>query len=163
MDLESKIAVNYRNICNFSFLVIMQANRESANVERRKLELIEPQRQDVKDSSCMEADCDIMLAVFNPHREKLSNYRHWNIELLRHNFRSIILLKNRYGDGDIAIGCNFFGKCNLWKELPPANEIMDYSRYTTIDNYINIKDNENVEDIKEETKDTKKINYSIVL
>lgn len=117
MDTISKIAVKFRNRCNFSFLVIMQANREASNVERRKLELSEPQRSDVKDSSCMEADSDIMIAVFNPFREKLLSYRGYDIRVLRHYFRSIILLKNRYGDGDISIGCNFFGKCNLWKEF----------------------------------------------
>ena len=74
MDAISKVAVQFRNRCNFSFLMIMQANREAANVERRKLELVEPQRQDVKDSSCMEADSDIMIAEF------LFAYQHLNLD-----------------------------------------------------------------------------------
>lgn len=149
MDAISKVAVQFRNRCNFSFLMIMQANRESANVERRKLELVEPQRQDVKDSSCMEADSDIMIAVFNPFREKLTSYRGYNIKALKANFRSIILLKNRYGDGDISIGCNFFGKCNLWKELPRADQIQDYEKFTDINTYKQIKDKEEIEDVEE--------------
>ena len=49
MDDISKIAVQFRNRCQFSFLVIMQANRESSSTDRRKLELLEPQRSDLKD------------------------------------------------------------------------------------------------------------------
>lgn len=49
MDDISKVAVQFRNRCSFSFLMIMQANRESVSVERRKLELLEPQRSDIKD------------------------------------------------------------------------------------------------------------------
>ena len=49
MDDISKVAVQFRNRCGFSFLMIMQANRDSVSVERRKLELLEPQRGDIKD------------------------------------------------------------------------------------------------------------------
>ena len=157
MDAISKVAVQFRNRCNFSFLMIMQANREAANVERRKLELVEPQRQDVKDSSCMEADSDIMIAVFNPFREKLTSYRGYNIKALKAKFRSIILLKNRYGDGDISIGCNFFGKCNLWKELPKADQIQDYEKFTDINTYKQTKDEEEIEDVKEFKSDVPSI------
>ena len=164
MDAISKVAVQFRNRCNFSFLMIMQANREAANVERRKLELVEPQRQDVKDSSCMEADSDIMIAVFNPSREKLTSYRGYKIKALEAKFRSIILLKNRYGDGDISIGCNFFGKCNLWKELPKADQIQDYEKFTDINTYKQTKDEEEIEDVKEFKSDVPSIkNIEIIL
>ena len=150
MDNVSNLSVYYRNICNFSFLMIMQSNRESSNIERRKMDLLEPQRSDIKDSSCMEADCDNMLAIFNPFREKLNSYRGYDIKTLGSHFRSIILLKNRYGDGDISIGCSFFGNCNLWHELPRADEINDYEKYITTDIYnpkMKVKE-EKIEDIK---------------
>lgn len=92
----------------------------------------------------MEADSDIILAIFNPYREKLVTYRKYDIKVLKHKFRSIILLKNRYGDGDIAVGTSFFGKCNYWKELPKAEEIIDYEKYIDI-NYILKEEDENVE------------------
>ena len=150
MDNVSNLSVYYRNICNFIFLKIMQSNRESANIERRKMDLLEPQRSDIKDSSCMEADCDNMLALYNPFREKLNSYRGYDIKTLNSHFRSVILLKNRYGDGDISIGCSFFGGCNLWHELPRADEINDYEKYTNTDIYnpkMKIKDDE-IKDVK---------------
>lgn len=137
MDNISKVAVFFRNLCLFSFLMIMQANREASNVERRKLELVEPQRNDIKDSSCMEADSDIIVAIFNPNREKLSTYRKYSITQLGNNFRSVLVLKCRYGEGDVAIGCNFFGRVNVWKELPKGDEIFDYEKYTNSDYLLN--------------------------
>lgn len=151
MDNVSSLSVYYRNTCNFSFLKIMQSNRESANIERRKMDLMEPQRSDIKDSSCMEADCDNMIALYNPFREKLNSYRGYDIKTLDSHFRSVILLKNRYGDGDISIGCSYFGNCNLWHELPRADEINDYEKYTNTDIYnpkMKIKEEEEIRDVK---------------
>ena len=39
-------------------------------------------------------------------------------------------LKNRFGDCDVEVGCNFFGGINLFHELPNHDEIFDYARYT---------------------------------
>lgn len=47
--------------------------------------------------------------------------------------RSIICLKNRFGQSDLAIPVSFYGKCGVWKELPRAEEINDYEPYLTID------------------------------
>lgn len=87
-------------------------------------------------SSNMEADSDIIIALFDPFREKLKTYRGYNIEVLQRNFRSILVLKSRYGDGDVAIGCNFFGKVNLWREMKKAKDIYDYEKYTDLNSYL---------------------------
>jgi hypothetical protein len=39
-------------------------------------------------------------------------------------------LKNRFGDCDVEVGCNFFGGINVFHELPKHDEIYDYARYT---------------------------------
>ena len=90
-----------------------------------------------------------MLSIFNPYREKLNTYRGYDIRQIKQYFRSIILLKNRYGDGDISIGCNYFGNCNVWRELPRSEEITDYEKYT------------HLEDTKVE--DTKVENFNITM
>ena len=103
----------------------------------------------------MEADSDIILAIFNPYREKMVSYRKYDIKTLKHKFRSVILLKNRYGDGDVAVGATFLGKSNYWRELPRAEEIIDYEKYTDT-NYILHGENENVE--RDDSKESIKIN-----
>ena len=50
-------------------------------------------------------------------------------------FKAIICLKNRYGASNKADYCYFDGKISYWRELPPPNEINDYSNI-----FINLKD-----------------------
>lgn len=71
-----------------------------------------------------------MLALYNPHRDGLKTYKNYDIKQLESNFRSIMCLKNRFGDCDVEVGCNFFGGINYFYELPKPDEIYDYARYT---------------------------------
>lgn len=152
MDKISSVAVQFRNKCKFSFVHIMQANRDSSNVERRKMDLIYPQRNDIKDSSCMEADSDLIIALFNPFREHMKKCRgNYDITILQRYFREISILKSRYGDGDIAIGCVFFGGSNYWHELPKGDDIYDYEPLTKIETYIKPQLNKN--ESKDENKE----------
>jgi hypothetical protein len=58
-----------------------------------------------------------MIAIYNPFRDGLKTYHDYNIETLKSTFRSIMVLKNRFGDCDVEVGCNFFGGINYFKEL----------------------------------------------
>lgn len=135
MDLVSAYLVTLRNICRISPLVIMQANRDSAGMERRKQGLNNMRLSDTKDSGGPVQDAEIVISIFSPHRERLSTYNKYNISILTDRFRALTVLKNRYGEADVEIGVNFFGKCGIWKELPKPDEIYDYERYTN-PNYI---------------------------
>lgn len=67
--------------------------------------------------------------MFNPFREKLASYKGYNIKELEGNFRVLSVLKNRYGEADVEVGCAFYGKTGLFKELPKPDEIYDYEKY----------------------------------
>jgi hypothetical protein len=131
IDLVSSYLVTLRNICRISPLVIMQANRDSAGMDRRKEGLNNMRLSDTKDSGGPVQDAEIVISLFSPNRERLKTYNKYNIEILVDKFRSVTVLKNRYGEADVEIGMNFFGKCGIWKELPRPDEIYDYSKYTT--------------------------------
>lgn len=130
IDLASSYLLGFRNRCDISPLVLMQMNRTSSSMDRRKGGFQEPQLDDIKDSGNPSEDAEIVISVFNPCREKMASYRGYDIKQLGNSFRSLIVLKNRYGDTDVAVGCSFFGKVGLWKELPKADDIHDYSQYT---------------------------------
>lgn len=130
IDLLSSYLVTLREKCRISPVVVQQANREQGNIERFKQGKSAFTINDAKDSGNTVQDCNVMLAIYNPHRDGLKSYKSYDIKQLESNFRSIMCLKNRFGDCDVEIGCNFFGGVNLFHELPKPDEIYDYARYT---------------------------------
>lgn len=101
-----------------------------------------------------------MIAIYNPFRDGLKTYHNYNIDLLRGYFRSIMVLKNRFGDCDVEVGCNFFGGINLFKELPKPDEIYDYQKYLN-PNYL-LKDSINKDNTTEKL-DNKHSDLNFVL
>lgn len=77
-----------------------------------------------------------VLALFFPFREKLSKWKNYVIDPrkggLGDRARTIALLKNRDGNADKSVGIAFYGECHIWKELPKAEEINDYSIYQNL-------------------------------
>lgn len=139
IDLLSSYLVTLREKCGISPTIIQQANREQGNIERFKQGKSAFTINDAKDSGNTVQDCNVMIALYNPFRDGLKTYKHYNIEYLGACFRSIMVLKNRFGDCDVEIGANFFGGINMFHELPKPDEIYDYYRYTS-PNYI-LEDN----------------------
>lgn len=131
IDLISAYLVTLRDRCKISPVVIMQANRNSTSIDRRKEGLNNLRIDDVKDSGAPAQDSEVMISIFNPHREKLNSYRGYDIKQLESNYRTITILKNRYGEADIEVGCAFYGKISYFAELPKPDEIYDYEKYKT--------------------------------
>lgn len=84
-----------------------------------------------KDSGNTVQDSNVMLALYNPFRDALKTYRKYDISQLQGSFRSIMVLKNRFGDCDVEIGTAFYGWINYFRELPLPDEIYDYEKYRT--------------------------------
>lgn len=133
IDTVCSEAIYFRNKCDYSFILLQQLNRTSGSMDRRKAELQEMELQDLKDTAGPSEAADVVLGIFFPHREKMSTYRKYKIgQGFREAFRSLITLKNRYGECDQIIAVNFFGSIGLFKELPDPdffNSVIDYSPY----------------------------------
>lgn len=130
IDKLSAYLVTLREKCRISPVVVQQANREQGNIERFKQGKSAFTINDAKDSGNTVQDCNIMIALYNPHRDGLKTYKNYDIKQLESSFRSIMCLKNRFGDCDVEVGVNFFGGINVFHELPAHDEIYDYARYT---------------------------------
>ena len=146
IDDLSAYLVTLREKCRISPVVVQQANREQGNIERFKQGKSAFTINDAKDSGNTVQDCNVMIALYNPNRDGLKTYKEYDIKQLGGNFRSIMCLKNRFGDCDVEVGCNFFGGINLFHELPKPDEIYDYARYTN-PNYLleNLEEQESIE------------------
>jgi len=133
IDTICSEAIHFRNKCFYSFVFLQQLNRTQSSMDRRKAELQEIELQDFKDTAGPSEAADVVLGLYFPHRDKISSYRKYNISKgFRDSFRSIIILKNRYGECDQIIPINFFGSIGLFKELDEPEkyqDIIDYSPY----------------------------------
>ena len=134
IDLASSYMVTLKNKLNISWFMLMQQNRDSTSMDRRKAGLDEPGLNDIKSTGNVGQDSDVVLQLYYPFREKLSTYRGYKLlgdDGIGRYHRSIIISKQRYGIADQVININFFGSVGWWKEMPPADQITDYSRLKT--------------------------------
>lgn len=132
IDLTSKYLIYFRNKCGYSAVVLMQTNRQANSMDRRLNGYEEFEIQDLQGSSQPAQDAEVILALFNPYREKMSVYRDYKIKLIRDCFRSLLVLKNRYGEADKMVPLNFFGSIGYYKELPKPEEIVDYNQFVRL-------------------------------
>lgn len=153
MDAVSSSLVSFRNKCKVSPVVVMQVNRGSSNVERRKLNFQELQLDDLKGTGNPAEDANIVVALFYPFREKMTSYRGYDIKQIGENFRSAVVLKNRWGSADIAVGLGFYGKTGLFRELPIATKITDYGKYLNPDWVLSDECQEITEEEQEDSKE----------
>lgn len=136
MDLTSSYMVTLKNKIGISWFMLMQQNRDSTSMDRRKAGLDEPGLNDIKQSGNIAQDSDVVLQIFYPFREKLATYRGYKLlgdDGIGRYHRSIIISKQRYGIADQVINMNFFGSVGWWKELDPPDKITDYSKYKSED------------------------------
>ena len=127
IDGISDWCVKLRNWTNTSFVAIMQANRTGTAMDRLKQGYNEPRVEDIMDTSIPGFDAETVLAVYNPTKDKLSSYRGYDIKQMDGKCRSIICLKNRYGESDAADCLYFDGLTGVLKELPSPDKILDYT------------------------------------
>lgn len=133
IDTLSSYFVYLRNICGVSPLMIMQSNRDQSSMARRQGGFFLPQMSDVKETNEPYEDSDITLAIYNPNVDKLKTHNGYDISQMGDGFRSIVCIKNRYGESNVEDACAFYGKMNIWKELPKPDEIYDYEMLSTPD------------------------------
>ena len=96
IDLCSSYIVTLKRFYPLSAFALIQQNRDSSSVERRKMDLSEPGINDTKDSNAPAQDCDVLMQLFYPAREKLPTYRDYRIfgqNSFGSRFRSVILSK----------------------------------------------------------------------
>lgn len=129
IDLTSQYLITLRNRYFVSPVVLMQQNRESSSMDRRKADLTEPSMNDSRDSGNVIQDSDIVLALYSPLKDKLTSYRGYKVlgdEGLFDRIKGCVVLKNRYGISDKVVILGFYGEVGKFVELPPPDEIDVY-------------------------------------
>jgi replicative DNA helicase len=120
MEELSKVLVKARNLYHMTFVVIQQLNMDLFDPVRVKIGRPAPMLSDFGDSKKISRDVDVVLALHNPAMFAQEQYAGYDITQLRAKFRSIEVLKNRYGESDKRVGVFFNGAVGVLKELPEA-------------------------------------------
>ena len=134
MDLISTYCVRFRELCQTSFDIIMQENRNSTTMERRKAGMEEPTVDEIQQSAEPLQAADICIALFSPFRTQLKSYRNYRIvdnddgPGLQDVARSILLLKHRYGVSNRIVMTAFRGSIGAFYPLPRPEQV-DYNEY----------------------------------
>lgn len=131
IDKISEYLVLLRNKLGIIPVVIQQLNRSMSSADRFKLERVEPQLSDFKDSGNPIQDADIVLALFSPHRYEMNTFRKYDIIKLKDRFRNLSILKNRDGESDKNLGLLFVGECGKFEELLKS-DLMNEDIYSKI-------------------------------
>lgn len=160
MDLTSKYLYSLKNRCGISPIVIQQSNRNIQSMDRRKEGMVIPLSSDLKDTNSTFEDSEICLAIFSPNRAKLNTHKGYDIRQLGDKFRSIFVIKSRYGESDVEDFVYYDGKCNKWVEYPRASDINDYGVF---DNPRWYEDNMKGIEYTEEPKDEPTQTFKFVL
>lgn len=156
MDLTSKYLYSLKNRCGISPIVIQQMNRGIQSMDRRKEGMVIPLTSDLKDTNSTVEDAEIILAIFDPDKAKLNSHRGYDIKQLDKKFRSIFVLKSRYGESDVEDFIYYDGKCNKWVEMPASTAIHDYGVFENPRWYLEAKeDNIEKEDVESNNKKSK--------
>ena len=134
IDKLSEYMIILRNKCNFSPVLVQQLNRSLSSADRFKIDRVEPQLSDFKESGNTQEDANVVLALFSPQRYEIPTFRDYNVTRLRNRFRSVSILKNRDGEADKILGMQFIGEIGSFTELPKGLEMTeeDYKRVETI-------------------------------
>jgi hypothetical protein len=143
VDQCAQVCINYRNRCGYSPIFLQQLGRQSSSVDRRKQGTQLPELQDFKGTGDIAEAAEVVLALFNPFGEKMATWEGYSIKTLRDAFRAIVILKQRFGEVNVAIPTSFFGNVGMFKDIPTSEEIRingnDYEPFLTIDYNSSIK------------------------
>jgi len=115
-------AITLRNIFKTTIINLHHLNRSVSNMDRVKFhgDELQPQLDDIKDTSGIGECSDIVISVFNPNVFKhLTEHQGYNLNFYRGTYRSLHVLASRYTECPLNLAVTFDFKTGMWKELPP--------------------------------------------
>jgi hypothetical protein len=154
----AKYSIYFRDIASLSTVFIQQMNRNSKSMDRKLHGYELFSLDDFKDSSDTTDASEVVMALYYPYREKIATCEGYPIEnILKHRFRLLQIIKNRYGRSDLNKGLIFWGELGLFNELEKPENITNYAPIMELD-HKNLIEDKPIKEDKKENKETK-INF----
>ncbi len=114
----------------YIFVNVQQQSADGEKAEFTKMggkieEKFKPSLAGLADNKLTARDAHIVLGLFSPARHNINNYSGYNIGVIKDNFRSLEVLKNRIGSGYVEDALYFNGIVNEFRELPNPIDIQE--------------------------------------
>lgn len=132
IDELGRICVELRNICNYTFVLVQQLNRDLGKIERLKFsgEDLQPQAEDFKGSGNLIEDANLVLALFNPSVSKhIHQHLGYDMDRLNKCYRSVHILQSRETECFVSLGLFFRGEIGDFIELPKHDNMQELKKY----------------------------------
>ena len=144
IDKLVEYEIEDRDRYGMSWIDVQQLNRNNASADRMKLDKLEPQLNDMKETGDTVDAANFVLALFCPNRYELKTHRGYNIDIERgglgDRYKCLKVLKNRDGNANMAVGLSFLGEIGKFSELPRAKDMTE-PIYTQINSLTKISNN----------------------
>ena len=161
IDMCCNVLIGFRNKCNNTICIVQQLNRGFKSMERRNSGVYQLlQLDDMADSSAPAQSSEVVLGIFDAHRERMTNCEGYSISQMKDSFRLLQVMKNRFGLSNKNIGVAFAGNIGYWRELPKPNEINDYSKYTNLTSTIPDKNVNKSDETNKLDQTTRNFNFT---
>ena len=130
---SSNFLVDLRNTYGMSPIVVQQQSSDKekqvyttsgSSVESK----LEPSLDGLADNKKTQRDADMVLGLFAPNRYEIPQHRGYNIRKMQDFYRSVSVLKNRYGASNLRVGTFFDGCVGDFVELPNVSDEVQMSR-----------------------------------
>ena len=144
LDKASEYLRWARDYLGYTPVPISQFNRSISNPIRLKNGDVQPQLEDFSGSSETQNDAEIVLALFDPMRYKVTDIYGYDLSKLKEGlddkfpgskkYRQLSVLKNSYGADDVGVGLAYQPQVGLFCELKYASEMTDEDYKKVLDN-----------------------------
>lgn len=99
---------------------------------------LEPSLEGLGDNKLTGRDALIVLGLFAPERYQIERHLGYDIRVLKDLYRSLSILKNRFGQTNLKLPLLFNGASNIFSELPKPDTAEIQQIYEVIRNHRNI-------------------------
>jgi len=134
---SSDYMVRARNRWRAIPVIIQQQSLDKEGNVSFKMDRTEPSADGLADNKGTSKDCNVLMTVYSPFRNKKEKYLDYDIKVLKDNYRRVAIDFDRSG-----LACEtstyFNGAVNYFAELPPAIN-MGISQYTNIEKIVEPK------------------------
>ena len=95
------------------------------NSDKAPISTLEPNTASIGDIKVIIRDFYLLLGLFHPWKYEIKRYPYqdgYNTEILRNNFRSLLMLKNNEGEMAPRLPLWFDGRKEIFAEMPDISE-----------------------------------------